>query len=63
MGTDRQTVCVHRAPLPRWDWTDDGLAFAHLGFEFDDRPPPHPDFTAALGRTRVHRPRRFERTI
>ncbi|QNE24299.1 MULTISPECIES: hypothetical protein [unclassified Streptomyces] len=56
-------ACAHRAPLPQWEWTDDSLAFAHLGFEFDDWPPLHPDFTAALGRTLGHHTRLFERKI
>ncbi|WP_053626852.1 MULTISPECIES: hypothetical protein [unclassified Streptomyces] len=56
-------ACAHRAPLAQWGWTDDSLAFAHLGFDFDDWPPLHPDFTAALGRTLGHRTRVFERKI
>ncbi|MCX5582584.1 hypothetical protein ACFWG6_24935 [Streptomyces erythrochromogenes] len=52
-------ACARRSPLPHWDWTDDSLAFAHLGFEFDDWPPLLPEFTAALGRELGHRIRQF----
>ncbi|MFJ7780567.1 hypothetical protein [Streptomyces yangpuensis] len=48
-------ACARRAPLAHWDWTDDSLALAHLGFQFDDWPPLHPDFTAALGGALGHR--------
>ncbi|MFJ9940197.1 hypothetical protein [Streptomyces erythrochromogenes] len=56
-------ACGRRSPLPQWDWTGDSLAFAHLGFEFDDWPPLLPDFTAALGRELGHRIRQFAHTI
>ncbi|MER7731708.1 hypothetical protein ABTX80_12575 [Streptomyces erythrochromogenes] len=55
----RCSACARRSPLPHWDWTDDGLAFAHLGFAFDDWPPLLPEFTAALGRELGHRVRQF----
>ncbi|MFJ9545747.1 hypothetical protein [Streptomyces erythrochromogenes] len=56
-------ACGRRSPLPQWHWTGDSLAFAHLGFEFDDWPPLLPDFTAALGRELGHRIRQFAHKI
>ncbi|MFG2866704.1 hypothetical protein [Streptomyces sp. NPDC048338] len=48
-------ACARLSPLPDWEWTDDYFAFAHLGFQFDDWPPLHPRFTAALGQALGHR--------
>lgn len=50
-------ACARRAPLARWDWSDNYFAFACLGFEFDDWPPLHPRFTAAFERALGHRTR------
>ncbi|MEV6177981.1 hypothetical protein [Streptomyces sp. NPDC052015] len=32
------TACAETVPLPAWNWTDDHLAFVHLGFEFWNWP-------------------------
>ncbi|MGD1217071.1 MULTISPECIES: hypothetical protein [Streptomyces] len=50
-------ACARRTPLPDWEWTGDCFAFAHLGFEFDDWPPLHPQFTAAFAQALGHRVR------
>ncbi|MFI7297335.1 hypothetical protein [Streptomyces sp. NPDC050121] len=41
--------CAESAPLPEWDWTDDHLAFVHLGFQFWNWPTLSEDFRARMG--------------
>ncbi|MFD9567067.1 hypothetical protein [Streptomyces sp. NPDC059994] len=48
-------ACAHRTSLPDWEWAGDLLAFAYLGYQFDDWPPLRPDFTTALGQALGHR--------
>ncbi|MGV9692385.1 hypothetical protein ACWDUX_25140 [Streptomyces sp. NPDC003444] len=50
-------VCGRVVPLAAWEWAEDGLAFAYLGFEFRNGPALLPEFVAELGRVLGHRTR------
>lgn len=41
-------ACAETVPLPAWDWTDDHLAFVHLGFQFWNWPALSEEFRARV---------------
>ncbi|WP_328440072.1 hypothetical protein OHA71_28875 [Streptomyces sp. NBC_00444] len=41
-------ACAESVPLSAWRWTDNSLAFAHLGFQFWNWPALSEDFRARI---------------
>ncbi|MGW6704290.1 hypothetical protein ACWGDE_05295 [Streptomyces sp. NPDC054956] len=59
----RCPACDRPSPLTEWEWEENRLAFASLGFEFRNGPRLRPEFIAEVGRVLGHRIRLLEGKI